>query len=40
MGYGLGAFLMIAAAAIAWWLGADAERKPLESVAKPLSSAG
>ena len=38
LGYGLGAIMMIAAAAIAWRLGVDAECKPLESVAKPLSS--
>ena len=38
-GYGLGAIMMIAAAAIAWRLGVNAECKPLESVAKPLSSA-
>jgi MFS family permease len=38
-GYYLGAALMLAGAAAAWLLGVDAERKPLESVAKPLSSA-
>jgi MFS family permease len=38
-GYALGAFLMIAASAIAYWLGVAAECKPLEEVARPLSSA-
>ncbi|HSN19566.1 MAG TPA: MFS transporter [Usitatibacter sp.] len=38
-GYALGAVMMIAAGAIALWLGVDAERKPLEGVARPLSSA-
>jgi MFS family permease len=37
-GYALGALLMLAAAAVAWWLGVAAERKPLEEVARPLSS--
>jgi MFS family permease len=37
-GYALGAILMLAAAAVAWWLGVAAERKPLEEVARPLSS--
>jgi hypothetical protein len=36
LGYFLGAALMIAAAAIAWRFGVAAERKPLESVARPL----
>ena len=38
IGYGIGAIMMLAAAAIAWRLGVDAECKPLESVAKPLAS--
>ena len=38
-GYALGAFLMLAAGVVALWLGVSAERKPLESVAQPLSSA-
>ncbi len=38
-GYALGAVLMIAAGAVAWRLGVNAERKPLEEVARPLSSA-
>ncbi|MEP7207321.1 MAG: MFS transporter [Casimicrobiaceae bacterium] len=37
-GYALGAGLMIAAALVALWLGIAAERKPLEAVARPLSS--
>ena len=37
-GYALGALLMIVAAAVALWLGIAAERKPLEEVARPLSS--
>jgi MFS family permease len=37
LGYFLGAALMIAAAAIAWRFGVAAERKPLESVARPLA---
>jgi hypothetical protein len=37
-GYALGAILMLAAAAVALWLGVAAERKPLEEVARPLSS--
>jgi MFS family permease len=37
-GYALGALLMLAAAAVAAWLGVAAERKPLEAVARPLSS--
>ncbi len=39
-GYALGAFLMLAAGGIALWLGVDAERRPLESVARPLSMDG
>jgi MFS family permease len=38
-GYALGAVLMIGAGGMAWWLAVDAERKPLEEVAAPLSSA-
>ncbi|HEY1326547.1 MAG TPA: MFS transporter, partial [Casimicrobiaceae bacterium] len=38
-GYALGAALMIGASLIALWLGVAAERKPLESVAQPLSAA-
>ena len=37
-GYALGALLMLGAAALAAWLGVAAERKPLEQVARPLSS--
>ena len=37
-GYALGALLMLTAAAVALWLGVAAERKPLEEVARPLSS--
>ena len=36
-GYLLGSVLMIAAAAIAWRFGTAAERRPLESVARPLA---
>ena len=36
-GYLLGAALMVAAAAIAWRYGIAAERRPLESVARPLA---
>ena len=36
-GYALGAVLMLAAAGVALWLGVDAECKPLETVAPPLS---
>jgi MFS family permease len=38
-GYLLGASLMVGAALIAFRFGVDAERKPLEAVAKPLSAA-
>jgi MFS family permease len=38
-GYALGAALMIAAAAVQWRLGVDAERVSLEGVALPLSAA-
>jgi MFS family permease len=37
-GYLFGAGLMLAAAAVEWWLGVDTERKALEDVATPLSS--
>ena len=37
-GYLLGGLLMLAAAAVAFWLGIDAERRPLEDVAPPLSA--
>ena len=37
-GYALGALLMLAAATFAWRHGVAAERKPLEEVARPLSS--
>lgn len=37
LGYALGAALMLIAAAVAWAIGIDAERKSLEDVAKPLS---
>ncbi len=37
-GYLFGSALMIAAAAIAWKFGVDAERKSLESVARPLAA--
>jgi len=39
-GYAAGALLMLATAAIAWWLAVPAERQPLEAVARPLSSVG
>jgi MFS family permease len=38
VGYVFGAGLMIAAAAVEWWLGVDSERKALEDVAAPLST--
>ncbi len=38
-GYALGAVMMIGAGIVALRLGVDAERKPLEAVARPLSSA-
>jgi MFS family permease len=38
-GYGLGAGLMVAAAATEWFLGVDAEGKGLEEIAAPLSAA-
>jgi MFS family permease len=37
LGYLLGSALMIAAAAIAWRFGVAAERKSLETVARPLA---
>jgi MFS family permease len=37
-GYGLGAVLMVVAAAVEWWLGLASERKSLEDVAAPLSA--
>jgi MFS family permease len=37
-GYLLGAVLMIIAGCVAWRWGVDAERKPLEAVARPLTS--
>ena len=39
-GYLVGAVLVIAAAAIAWRWAVNAERKPLEEIAPPLSTAG
>ena len=39
-GYLLGAGLMIAAGAVEWAIGVPAERRPLELIATPLSSAG
>src|SRR5262249_32606366 len=38
LGYLFGAALMIGAALVEWALGIDAERQPLESVARPLSA--
>lgn len=38
-GYLVGAALMLGGAAVAWFLGVDAERKSLEEIAVPLSSA-
>ena len=38
-GYAFGALLMLVAAAVTLWLGVAAERRPLEDVARPLSSA-
>jgi len=37
-GYLLGGGLMVAAAIVAWWLSINAERRPLEEVAAPLSA--
>ncbi len=39
LGYLLGAALMLLAAVVAWLWGTDAERRPLEEVAPPLSAA-
>jgi hypothetical protein len=39
VGYAIAGALMAGAAAVAAWLGVDAERKPLETVARPLSAA-
>ena len=39
LGYAIAGVLMVGAAAVAAWLGIDAERKPLETVAAPLSAA-
>jgi len=38
-GYLFGSLLMIVAAAIAWRFGIDAERKSLETIARPLAIA-
>jgi len=38
-GYAIAGLLMAGAAVVAAWLGVDAERKPLETVARPLSAA-
>ncbi|MBA2241393.1 MAG: MFS transporter [Chthoniobacterales bacterium] len=38
LGYVLGAVLMIAAAVVEAWIGIQAERRPLEEIAPPLSS--
>ena len=37
-GYVVAGLLMAGAAVVAAWLGVDAERKPLETVARPLSA--
>jgi MFS family permease len=37
-GYLVGALLMLGGAAVAWFLGVDAERRSLEDVARPLSA--
>lgn len=39
LGYAVAGLLMAGAAVVALWLGVDAERKPLEAVARPLSAA-
>jgi MFS family permease len=39
-GYAVAGMLMVGAAVVAAWLGIDAERKPLETVARPLSASG
>lgn len=36
-GYLIGAALMFSGGVVAWFLGVDAERKSLESVARPLA---
>lgn len=36
-GYLLGAVLMVAGGIVEWLWGVDAERKPLEAVARPLT---
>jgi hypothetical protein len=38
-GYAAAGVLMGLAAVVAWLIGVDAERKPLETVARPLSAA-
>jgi len=38
-GYAVGALLVLIAAAVAWKLGVDAERRSLESIAEPLTGA-
>jgi MFS family permease len=38
VGYAAGALLMLGAAAVAWGLGVDAERRSLEEIAAPLSA--
>ena len=38
-GYAVAGLLMTAAAVVAAWIGIDAERRPLETVARPLSAA-
>jgi hypothetical protein len=40
LGYALGAALVVLAALVAFVYGVDAERKPLEEVAEPLSAVG
>jgi MFS family permease len=37
-GYAAAGLLMVGAAVVAWLIGVDAERRPLESVARPLSA--
>jgi MFS family permease len=38
IGYYVGAALMFAGGLIAWFFGVDAERKPLEAIARPLTA--
>jgi MFS family permease len=38
LGYLTSALIMVGAAAVAWWLGVDTERKALEAVATPLTA--